>query len=483
MDAVPLAATRYSEISQHGQATGPLRRSPSNPRYFTDGSGKAIYLTGSHTWSNFQEKSDGPSPDFDYAGYVHLLQNENHNFMRLWDWEQSAWAWTTAKVQFHPLRYARTGPGVALDGGPRFDLTQFNQAYFDRLRSRVQAAGNDGIYVSVMLFQGWSVGKKPRYPGNPWKGHPFNRQNNINGIDGDQDGDGNGKEIQTLTSPATLALQERYVRKVVDTLSDLDNVLWEISNEGDPDSKEWQYHMIDYIRRYEAGKEKQHPIGMTAIYPGGRNADLFESPADWISPNDKPGDYEDNPPAGDGRKVIIVDTDHLWGVGGDRGWVWKSFVRGLNPIYMDPFDDPEWTAVSKFACRRAMGDSRAYANRVDLTSMTPHGELASSGYCLADLGQKYLIYIPFNAPQANLHRPFGRLRNPIRNFLWLFKRDVTIDLSNVPGTFLVEWFNPSRAEVVKGKPVEGGRTYHFEAPFRGDAVLYLRKSPGSAHET
>jgi hypothetical protein len=30
-------------------ATGPLRANPANSRYFTDGSGKAIYLTGSHT--------------------------------------------------------------------------------------------------------------------------------------------------------------------------------------------------------------------------------------------------------------------------------------------------------------------------------------------------------------------------------------------------------------------------------------------------
>ena len=33
-------------------ATGPLRVNPANRRYFTDGSGKAIYLAGSHTWAN-----------------------------------------------------------------------------------------------------------------------------------------------------------------------------------------------------------------------------------------------------------------------------------------------------------------------------------------------------------------------------------------------------------------------------------------------
>ena len=36
-------------------AAGPLRVSTANPRYFTDGSGKAVYLTGSHTWASLQD--------------------------------------------------------------------------------------------------------------------------------------------------------------------------------------------------------------------------------------------------------------------------------------------------------------------------------------------------------------------------------------------------------------------------------------------
>ena len=128
MDAARLAAAPYTEPVRSGKATGPLRRHPSNPRYFTDGSGKAIYLTGSHTWNNFQEKSDATASEFDYAAYSRLLQEKNHNFMRLWVWQQAAWApWTKEKVEFDPLPYVRTGPGVALDGGPKVDLTQFNQ--------------------------------------------------------------------------------------------------------------------------------------------------------------------------------------------------------------------------------------------------------------------------------------------------------------------------------------------------------------------
>jgi hypothetical protein len=33
-----------------------------------------------------------------------------------------------------------------------------------------------------------------------------------------------------------------------------------------------------------------------------------------------------NPPLNDGRKIIINDTDHLWGIGVDHQWVWKSFL-------------------------------------------------------------------------------------------------------------------------------------------------------------
>src|SRR5262245_14165752 len=41
--------------SKEPAANGPLRVHPKNPRYFADGSGKAVYLTGAHTWANLQD--------------------------------------------------------------------------------------------------------------------------------------------------------------------------------------------------------------------------------------------------------------------------------------------------------------------------------------------------------------------------------------------------------------------------------------------
>ena len=44
-----------------------------------------------------------------------------------------------------------------------------------------------------------------------------------------------------------------------------------------------------------------------------------------------------------------------------------------------------------------MGMTLAYANRMNLVAMRPR-EIASSGYCLANPGEEYLVYVPLEVP-------------------------------------------------------------------------------------
>jgi hypothetical protein len=460
-------------VSQVGPATGPLRAHPSNPRYFTDGNGQAIYLTGSHTWNNLQDISDDKTPSLPggFSGYLDWLQRYHHNFIRLWILEH-AWDERNGAI-INPHPWPRTGPGNALDGKPKFDLTKFDEAYFERLRQRAVAAQERGFYVAVMLFDDWSTENA-----GTWKGHPFNVKNNINGTNGDLDNDGLGLEFHTLQIPAITRLQEAYVKKVVETVNNLDSVLYEIANETGI-SRAWQYHMIELIKEYERGKPKQHPVGMTVGFPAVEvgNAALFASPADWISPNSE-GGYRDNPPAADGSKVIIADTDHLWGVGGDHTWVWKSFLRGLNPIYMDDLGADS----KKEDARRAMGDTLTYAKRMGLASMAPRNDLASTTYCLAHPRVEYLVYLPLDPHWTESWmasaRFFWRFSPLFSKFnLWfrgLYRLTVRVDLSAASGALSVEWFNPSTGEITAAGTITGGANQDFTAPFRGDAVLYIR---------
>ncbi len=461
--ALPLLA----KVMAEKRAAGPLRVHPTNPRYFTDGtktadgSLRAVYLTGSHTWNNLIDMGKGDPPErFDFDAYLDFLERHGHNFIRLWAWDSATWDTRAngalGKDFVHrvaPLPWARTGPGKARDGKPRFDLTKFDPAYFERLRERVRAAGRRGIYVSVMLFEGWGLFHGNRRRGTPegwaWHTHPFHPDNNVNGINGDFDGDGVTGEVHSIAraSGKVNAIQAAYIRKVVDTVNDLDNVLYEVINEGG--QKEWDWWVVKTIHDHERNKPKRHPVGITG-HGAEKLASMVASPAEWISPGRVDGFGED-PPAWNGKQVSLLDTDHIWGVGGNAAWAWKSFLRGHNPLFMDPYDgtvlgkasDPRWPPV-----RRALGQTRRFAERINLAAITPRGELASSGYCLADPGKEYLIYLPSGG-------------------------SVTADLSAARGELAVEWFDPARDKITAAGKTTGGARREFKAPFTGAAVLYL----------
>lgn len=332
---------------------------------------------------------------------------------------------------------------MAADGEPKFDLTRFDAEYFDRMRSRLVAARDLGIYVSVMLFEGWAAQQT-----DAWGFDPFQAANNINGIDAGAIG------YYTLDRTAmgrrVLEFQEAYLRKVVDTVNDLDNVLYEVCNESGPFSLGWQHHVLRFLKRYEADKPKQHPVGITVPCPYGANAMVFNSPADWVSPNrGDAGESYLNDPSDEYRgKVIVNDTDHLLGhTGGDAVWVWKSFCWGLNVLFMEEMTpSPTW----QDSARDAMGQARRYAEKIDLARMTPRNRLASTGYCLANPGEEYVVF------QTGSQGEFS------------------LDLTGAAGSFAVEWLNVNTGASQAGKPAEGAARRVFITPFGGPAVLYLK---------
>jgi hypothetical protein len=436
-------------------ASGPLQVSAKNPRYFCDSSGREVLLVGSHTWNNLVEMGRSDPPEaFDFDAYLDFLDRYGHNFIRLWAWDSTTWdtrangKWGKDFIHHAaPSPWARTGPGAALDGKPKFDLKQFNPAYFERLRQRVGAAARRGIYVSVMLFEGWGMMHGNRRRGTQeewaWRTHPFHPDNNLNAIDA-------GGKVHSRTNPAVNELQAAYIRKVVDTVNEFDNVLYEVINEGG--EQQWDWWVVETVRKHQQAKLKQHPIGITG-HGAERLDSMLASPADWISPGSQDG-FKDDPPAWDAKKVSLLDTDHVWGIGGNGAWVWKSLVRGHNPLFMDPYDgsvldgrfDPQWEPI-----RRNLGHVRRLASRLDLAAMTPRDDLASTKFCLADPGNAYVVYIPGSGK-------------------------VKVSLGAAKKRFAVEWIHPSTGQAVAADAVPGGTDREFTAPFDGDAVLHLCRS-------
>ncbi len=444
------------EGTAHGQVDQvPLTSQPlgvhSNWYFFSDETGEPIVLTGSPTWGRRRENKVWVSDGWDlgkFSKYLDFLRYWNHNYIRLWMWEQEGtvniWEKTT---------------------GGQFDLTKLNQAFFDRTRSFVDAAKQRGIYVGVMLFQGWSGTCPASIP--DWPRHPMHRDNNANGIDGDPEDKTFGNKVHSLENPKIVAFQEEYVRKMIDTLNGYDHILWEIGNETIESSIPWKAHMVQFIRDYERNKPKQHLI-LTGTGNGVGNDSVRETRSDTFSPCvvTKWASLEDpfigNPPIPDGalRIPIILDNDHLgnhflrFTPLNQRNWTWKSFCRGNHPIHMDCYDvfwdgEPatpnhpiEGVATNPHydPQRKSLGDVQRYSKRLDLTNVKPVSDpsICSTTFCLMNVGRQYLAY------QPDAHG------------------DITLELPS--GSYQIETFDTKNSSTAKADLQWTGGKKHFQKP-------------------
>ncbi|MBN1854814.1 MAG: hypothetical protein JW829_18925 [Pirellulales bacterium] len=148
---------------------------------------------------------------------------------------------------------------------------------------------------------------------------------------------------------------------------------------------------------------------------------------------------------------FLSDTDHLWGIGGDATWVWKTFTRGLNPIFMDTYDGKLLGKVRQQddGPRRAMGQVLALSRQINLARSTPSKELSSTGYCLVEPGVSYVVF----ASEGGVF---------------------DVDLTATGGLLSVEWLHPINGRSLTAETVAGGARRRFTAPAGEPVVLLLR---------
>jgi hypothetical protein len=462
--------------------TGPLRASK-NPNYFADAHGDPLVLCGSHTWNTLQDWGANRSLQaLDFDAFVQFLKAHGHNFTLLWYTELPRFRGLPSteksppdfKVGPHP--WTRTGPGQATDGGLKFDLTKLDPEYFDRLRTRVKALHGAGIYVGVYLFTG-EFQLRFRFRSD---GYPFSGPNNVNRVDDGYRGGAaeTGLASVTMTAPNAITdLQDVYVRKVIDTLNDLPNVLWIVSEEAPTKSTWWNSRLISVVRAYEKEKRYQHPIGYATLGEKPMDSVLYNSDADWVAPWAKVSPAKS---CGTGKptcKVNINDSDHsyfgMWNESprSNRNYAWENFMNGNQVLFMDPYlvyyprenrnlcrapvngigskPDPRWENF-----RNNLGYILNYSRKLNLARVTPSPSLCSTKFCLAQTsaaGAEYLVYVPSGGT-------------------------FTMDLSAITDSRMlaVEWFNPATGEALAKDPIKAGSSSQpFTPPFSGDAVLYL----------
>jgi hypothetical protein len=472
----PTIGWTYSnlDIRMEPAPTTLLKTHSDNPRYFEDGGGHAILLSGVNNGWELQDNGFSTLITIDWEAYLDYLDENGLNYIRLWRIESTRGNASTQELAT-PMPYHRTGSDRALDGKAQFDLDAFNQAYFDRMRDRCLSASERGMYVCIMLFEKHSSFNQRKSNGSeyPWKAHPFHPANNLNGVSPDIDRDGNPREIHHLSksdydgsqrrrSERTLSYQKAYIRKVIDTTHDLENVIYEICNEALPDSEsdQWQAHLANYAKQYQLEKPLQHLIGFTG--PGVETLGdpwpaLEEQMIDavaFVSPRNA-DEYRSSPPETHGRKIIFADSDHINPFGRDEIWVWKSFLRGYHPQALEAYgsleeDLPRIDYARDRRVRESLGLCLDYAHRIDLATLIPRSDLSSAGYCLANPGFEYLALV-------------------------LSEESVTLTLQDDEGEYLLEWLNIETGDRAKAETVKAKKRITLSPPGQSSAIAWLKR--------
>ncbi len=195
---------------------------PDNPRYLLfRGRPTLVITSGEHYGAVL-------NLDFDYRRYLDTLARDGMNGTRTWvgTYVETGGNFNIAGNTLDPAsgRFASpwtrsTAPGYA-DGGNKFDLTAWDQAYFDRLRAFLQYASDKAIIVELVIFC-------PLYEESMWDVSPMNARNNVNGL-----GAIKRQDVLTLDrSGGLLAVQEAVARKIVEAVAGFDNVYIEVCNE------------------------------------------------------------------------------------------------------------------------------------------------------------------------------------------------------------------------------------------------------------
>jgi hypothetical protein len=233
-------------------APKPIALHPENPHYLLFRGKPAVLVTSTEHYGAVLNL------DFDYVPYLDELQRCGLNLTRTFSgvYCEDARSFNIKGNPLAPRRdklicpFARSGvPGYA-NGGNKFDLSKWDEAYFRRLKDFVAQAGKRGIVVELVLFC-------PFYEDTMWNLSPMKADNNISDV-----GTMPRTEVYTLRHPKMLAVHQSVTRKIVEELRDFDNVYYEICNEPyfGGVTLEWQAKIAEAVTEAEKGFPHKHLV-------------------------------------------------------------------------------------------------------------------------------------------------------------------------------------------------------------------------------
>jgi len=399
----------------------PIKLHPDNPHYLLwRGRPTVLVTSGEHYGAVMNSR-------FNYATYLDELQSAGLNLTRIFSGvycEKDG----DFDIMNNPLApgpgnllcpFARsTTPGYA-NGGNKFDLSKWDEAYFTRLKDFVAQAGTRGIVVEFTFFC-------PYYHASQWDLSPFNPRNNVNNMD-------IGAGI--VHHLALLDVQLALVRKVVVELKDADNLYYEVCNEayGEQGPGPWQEKIAAAIVEAEKDLPHAHLIAQNTspvydsvhpavsifnFHPCAVNVDVRANHG-----LNKLTGLDETSPQGKPLGAATTAFDY-------RRWGWTHLLDGgaiyNNLDYSFSVDQPRgashpWNqrpGGEMAAMRKQLRILKNFIEGFNFVGMKPDTTLVKGGvpnggavHVLAKVGEEYALYLHGGTKAVlSLDLPVGRYR-------------------------------------------------------------------------
>jgi len=427
---------------------------PADPHRLLRG-GKSWYPAGYYPGASLAMTGD------DYAGdavgymksYIDTAAKYGIDLFRIWlNWgnvdDPNGGTWD-AHIH-HP--YQRTGPGQAFDGKPKVDVTKFDATYFTDLATIVDYAAQKGMVVQAMLLDCWHVGfgLSSGFQDRDY----FSAKNNVNGVSW-------STESEWLDpSGQVFAHNAKFVEKVVETIGDRQNLIWETCNEkkqGDHSTFAASATDPFHVAVAKVVHDREQSLGFPRhlVIP----VDLPEhrTVAGHRTPTNGASGQESIP----AMRARLVDPQLGWNVplisdndccGGEpdaafiRQKAWAALTAGahVDVFNNELFQKSVLANANTADGMRWVGYTRKFVESlsVDLVGMAPHDELATNGaWVYARPGDEYVVYLTNGGATT---------------------------LSGLPASGSATWFDPRTATT---SPAGSGPK--FTAPDTQDWVLHV----------
>jgi len=451
----------------------PLSLHPDNQHYFLF-RGKPAILVGST-----EHYGAVMNLDFDYARYLDEISYKGLNITRTFSgiYVEPQGAFGIAKNTLAPgegrfiCPWARSGESGYPGGGNKFDLTKWDEAYFERLKDFITEAGKRNIVVELDLFSNF-------YDTLQWKLSPIYYKNNINNAEAILD----QKEVLSLRHPGILKIQEEMVRKILSECNGFDNLYYEVCNEpyfGDLQALDsWEEHMTGIIAESESMLPNKHLISQNI-----QNGSLeIERPHPAVSifnfhyakpPVTVEMNYGLNKPIGDNETGFRgIEDVHYRTEGWDFLTAGGALYNNLDYSFTSDNEDGSFVVTpgqpggGGMTLRNQLETLNSIFGELDFIKMKPSDHLLNDSVpgnvsvrILAEEGEQYLLYL----------RKLRTGKTADREQADIKPSSYEISLKLPGGDYKGEWIDPesglrTRFTVMDHK----GGAYNFKTPPAGE---------------